>query len=50
MDACCDERSSTLSILCERQANVLKLVLAINASMFVVESTAALGGLTLAVR
>ena len=42
MDACCEESSSTLSILRERQANVLKLVLAINASMFLVESTAGL--------
>ncbi len=42
MDACCDESSRTLSILRENQASVLKLVLAINASMFLVESTAGL--------
>ena len=42
MDACCDESSRTLSILRENQASVLKLVLAINASMFLVESIAGL--------
>jgi cation diffusion facilitator family transporter len=37
MDQCCHSKIDTLTVLRERQKNVLQLVLAINAIMFVVE-------------
>lgn len=40
MDSCCDDKADELAQLRERQGRVLYAVLAINASMFVVEFTA----------
>ena len=40
MDDCCQNKASEIAQLRERQARVLKIVLAINAAMFVIEFTA----------